>query len=104
MAKSSKKKRFASPLDRYDRRIVDELRVDGRLPVAELARRIGLSKTPTQMRLRRLVADGYIRSFRAVVDPMKLGAGHIAYAEVKLSDTREKALAEFRKAALREIE
>ena len=101
MAKSSKKKRFASPLDRYDRRIVDELRVDGRLPVAELARRIGLSKTPTQMRLRRLVADGYIRSFRAVVDPMKLGAGHIAYAEVKLSDTREKALAEFRKAALK---
>lgn len=89
-----------SPIDQIDRRIIDELRVDGRMPLVELARRVGLSKTPCQIRLRRLVADGYIRSFRAVVDSVKLGAGHIAFAEVKLSDTREKALDEFRRAVL----
>lgn len=89
-----------SQIDQIDRRIIEELRVDGRMAVTELARRVGLSKTPCQIRLRRLIEQGYIRSFRAVVDPMKLGIGHIAFAEVKLSDTREKALAEFRKAVL----
>jgi Lrp/AsnC family leucine-responsive transcriptional regulator len=88
-------------IDLIDRRIIDALRVDGRMPVAELARRVGLSKTPCQIRLRRLVDDGFIRGFRAMIDPMKLGIGHIAFAEVKLSDTRERALEEFRRAVVR---
>jgi len=95
------KQSINSPIDEIDRRIIDELRVDGRLPVSVLAARVGLSKTPCQLRLKRLIADGYIRSFRAVVDPMKLGVGHIAFAEVKLSDTREKALDAFRRAVLK---
>ncbi len=87
-----------SPIDLIDRKIIEALRGDGRMPVAELARRVGLSKTPCQLRLRRLVDGGFIRGFRAMIDPMKLGIGHIAFAEVKLSDTRERALAEFRRA------
>jgi len=90
-----------STIDLIDRRIIAALRVDGRMPVAELARRVGLSKTPCQIRLRRLVASGFIRGFRAMIDPMKLGIGHIAFAEVKLSDTRERALEEFRRAVIR---
>lgn len=88
-------------IDLIDRKIIDTLRVDGRIPVAELARRVGLSKTPCQIRLRRLIDDGFIRGFRAMIDPIKLGIGHIAFAEVKLSDTRERALAEFRRGVLR---
>jgi Lrp/AsnC family leucine-responsive transcriptional regulator len=84
-----------SPLDRIDLKIVEELRVDGRLSINELARRVGLSKTPCQARLKRLMADGVIRGFRAVVDPHKLGLAHIAFTQVKLSDTREKALEAF---------
>lgn len=90
-----------SPLDRIDRKIIDELRTQGRLSVVELARRVGLSKTPCQQRLKRLTEDGYIRGFRALIDPVKLGIGHIAFAEVKLSDTREKALAEFKAAVIK---
>lgn len=88
------------PLDRIDARIVEELRVDGRLSISELARRVGLSKTPCQARLKRLMADGVIRGFRAVIDPQKLGLAHIAFTQVKLSDTREKALEAFRRAVL----
>jgi Lrp/AsnC family leucine-responsive transcriptional regulator len=88
------------PLDRIDLKIVDELRVDGRISINELARRVGLSKTPCQARLKRLVADGVIRGFRAVIDPQKLGLAHIAFTQVKLSDTREKALDAFRRAVL----
>ena len=89
-----------------NRKIVEVLRGDGRVTITELANRVGLSKTPCQIRLRRLIDDGIIRGFRAVTDPVKLGLGHIAFAEVKLSDTRERALEEFAKAVMqvREIE
>ncbi len=88
-------------LDRFDRAILDILAVDGRLPITELAQRIGLSKSPTQARLKRLIAEGYIRGFRAILDPRKLGMDHVAFTEVKLSDTREAALEAFRQAVLR---
>ncbi len=88
-------------LDPFDRRIIDALRADGRLSVTELAKRVGLSKTPCQVRLKRLIDTGYILGFRAVVDPARLGLDHIAFTEVKLSDTREAALDEFRRAVLR---
>ncbi|PXA83443.1 ArsR family transcriptional regulator [Nostoc sp. 3335mG] len=92
---------MASDLDEFDRKIVAALRADGRMTVTDLADRIGLSKTPTQMRLKRLVDGGVIRGFRAIVDPARLGLDHVAFAEVKLSDTREKALGEFNAAVLR---
>ncbi len=96
-----KKSATHSQIDAFDRRIIEALREDGRMSVTELARRVGLSKTPCQVRMRRLMEEGYIRGFRAVIDPAKLGLDHIAFAEVKLSDTREAALGEFRRAVLR---
>lgn len=89
-------------LDRYDRAILNHLAADGRISIADLARRIGLSKTPTQARLKRLEATGIITGYRALVDPIRLGLDHVAFVEVRLSDTREKALAEFN-AAVRRI-
>ncbi|MEL6685698.1 MAG: AsnC family protein, partial [Pseudomonadota bacterium] len=41
-----------SDLDTFDRKILDILTVEGRISVTELARRIGLSKSPTQARLK----------------------------------------------------
>ncbi|WP_368184396.1 Lrp/AsnC family transcriptional regulator [Aestuariibius sp. HNIBRBA575] len=87
-----------SELDRFDRKILDILAVEGRISVTELARRIGLSKSPTQARLRRLEETGVIRGYRALFDPIRLGRDHVAFVEVKLSDTREKALGEFNQA------
>jgi len=82
-------------LDRHDRAILAELSGEGRMPVTELAARVGLSKTPCQVRLKRLIEEGYIRGFRADLDPGRLGLDHVAFAEVKLSDTREAALTAF---------
>ena len=96
------KHRKAVDLDSYDRRIVEVLAADGRISVTELAQRVGLSKTPCQVRMRRLVEAGVITGFRAVLDRAKLGMDHVAFAEVKLSDTREAALDEFN-AAVRRI-
>ncbi len=85
-------------LDDFDRRIIAALIEDGRMTVTDLAVAVGLSKTPCQVRLRRLVDDGVIKGFRAIVDPAKLGIDHISFTEVRLSDTRDAALAEFNRA------
>lgn len=82
-------------LDRFDRQIIDVLSREGRLPVTDLAKRIGISKSPCQARLKRLQQEGYILGFRAVLDPRKLGKEHVAFTEVTLSDTREVALRAF---------
>lgn len=86
---------FDGQIDLIDRKIIAALARDGRLPVTELAQVVGLSKTPCQQRLKRLREAGVIRGFRAVIDPGKLGLDHIAFVEVKLSDTREGALKAF---------
>ncbi|MGR3493671.1 Lrp/AsnC family transcriptional regulator [Citreimonas sp.] len=84
-----------SGLDRFDRAILAVLAAEGRVSITELARRIGLSKSPTQARLRRLEEAGVVRGYRAIVDPIRLGLDHVAFVEVKLSDTGEQALAAF---------
>lgn len=89
-------------LDQFDRRILEILSEDGRISVTDLADKVGLSKTPVNARLKRLVQDGFISGFRAVLNSQKLGMDHVAFAEVKLSDTRENALKEFN-AAVRRI-
>lgn len=88
-------------LDQFDRAILDILGQEGRIAIADLARRIGLSKSPTQTRLRRLEADGIITGYRALVDPIRMGLDHVAFVEVRLTDTREKALAAFNAAVMR---
>jgi len=89
-------------MDEFDHRIVAALVADGRMTVTDLARLVGLSKTPCQVRLRKLIARGVIRGFCAIVDAEKMGLDHVAFAEVKLNDTREQALKAFN-AAVRRI-
>jgi Lrp/AsnC family leucine-responsive transcriptional regulator len=93
-------------LDRIDRNILAALGRDGRMSMNELAEKVGLSKTPVQARVRRLEKDGIIRGYSAVVDRERIGEGHVAFVQVKLSDTRSAALDAFNKAvnAVAEIE
>ncbi|MFW2541407.1 Lrp/AsnC family transcriptional regulator [Primorskyibacter sp. 2E107] len=93
-------------LDGFDRAILMALAEEGRISVTELARRIGLSKSPTQARLKRLEESGVIRGYRAILDPIRLGLDHVAFVEVRMSDTREAALEAFNKAvaAIPEVE
>lgn len=85
-------------LDRFDRAILSVLSEEGRISITDLARRIGLSKSPTQARLRRMEQDGVIIGYRALLDPIRLGLDHVAFVEVRLTDTRETALAAFNRA------
>ena len=88
-------------MDRFDAAILTVLAEDGRISITDLAKRIGLSKSPTQARLRRLEDSGVILGYRALLDPIRLGLDHVAFVEVRLEDTREGALRAFNEAVSR---
>ena len=93
-------------LDQFDRAILRVLGDQGRLSIADLSQRIGLSKSPTQARLKRLEQTGIITGYRTLVDPVRLGLELVTFVEVRLTDTREAALSAFNEAvaAIGEIE
>lgn len=91
----------ATDLDRFDQEILRVLSSEGRISVTDLAHRIGLSKSPTQARLKRLEKSGVITGYRALFDPIRLGIDHVSFVEVRLDSTREEALAKFNAAVMK---
>lgn len=85
-------------LDGIDRRILDELQVNGRLSIVELAKRVHLTKTPCSERVRRLERAGIIRDYHAVLDPAKVGLNHVTVVHVSLVRTSDNSLDEFNRA------
>lgn len=71
-------------LDRTDRRILDLLQKEGRLTNVELAEKVALSPSPCLRRVRALEEAGVIRDYVALLDPMKVGLGLLAYVSVTL--------------------
>lgn len=85
-------------LDKLDMAILRELQKNARITVTELASRVGLSKTPCQIRMKRLEEQGYILGYIALIDQKKLGTKYVAFVQVSLSDTRTRALQAFNEA------
>lgn len=85
-------------MDRVDRRILKVIQTDGRLPVVDLAERVGLSKSPCLKRLRRLEKSGFILGYRAELDADKINQGYLVYVQVKLASTHRDALGKFNNA------
>lgn len=93
---------MTAPLDATDRKILHALVENARISITDLARRVGLSKTPVAARIKAMEEMGLITGYRATLSPLKLGLSHVTYVEVRLSDTRQKALEQFN-AAVRAI-
>ena len=89
-------------IDRIDRAILNELMKNSRITMMELSQKVGLSKTPITTRVKRLETEGIITGYHVGLSASRLGLEHIAFVEVRLSNTHEKALNEFNK-AVREI-
>lgn len=60
-------------MDAMDRAVVEALSADGRQSFAQLARKVGLSSSAVHERVNKLEASGVIASYRAVVDPSRVG-------------------------------
>lgn len=85
----------AKPLDRVDRQLLEELQRDGRMSIAELARRVHLSPTPCLERIKRLERDGVIRGYSAHLDPEHVGLPVLTFVEVAVDRTTPNVFEQF---------
>ena len=56
-------------MDDLDRRLIAQLRIDARAPIATLAKRLGVARGTVQNRLARLEADGTIAGYTVRLKP-----------------------------------
>ncbi len=84
--------------DAIDRRILDELQVNGRLSIVELANRVNLTKTPCSERVKRLEKSGVIEQYRAILNPNLIEMKQVTLVHITLNQTSDNALEEFNKA------
>lgn len=69
-------------IDDRDRFILSVLQSEGRVPNAEIARRIGMAPSAVLERIRKLEARGLIQGYEARVDPRTFGLTLTAFAYV----------------------
>ena len=83
--KQSQNGRFTGQFatDAVDRLLLGELQEQGRVSLAELGRRVGLSAPAVAERLQRLEAAGAILGYRALVDPRALGFSLTAVIRIR---------------------
>lgn len=82
-------------MDRFDERILHELKSGGKMSNVELAERIGLSPSATLRRVQELEKSGVIKGYRVVLDNSMLGVGFIAYVSIGLASHSKQAQHEF---------
>jgi Lrp/AsnC family transcriptional regulator, leucine-responsive regulatory protein len=75
----------ANLLDETNLRILGELQANGRLGLAELGRRIGLSAPAVGERVQRLERAGAIKGYHAELDPAALGFRVAAVVRIRPS-------------------
>jgi Lrp/AsnC family leucine-responsive transcriptional regulator len=72
-------------LDRIDRKILEILQRQGRIPMTELAQQIGLSTSPCTERVRRMEREGVITGYHARIDPQAVGKTLLVFVEITLA-------------------
>ena len=89
-------------LDRTDLRILRELQRDGRVPIVDLAKRVALSPTACQRRVRHLEEGGVIERYTALLNPAALGLEIQAFVQVRI-ERQSKDVTESFEAAVRKL-
>ena len=94
----------SSALDAIDRRILARLQRDATIQNQQLASEVGLSPSPCHRRVRALQDTGIIRGYVALLDGPAVGAGFLAYVDVRLERQAVEYSERFEKAALARAE
>ncbi|CUK10015.1 Leucine-responsive regulatory protein [Ruegeria denitrificans] len=82
-------------MDKIDQRILQELEINGRLSIVDLAARVNLTNTPCSERVKRLEKNGYIKGYCAIVDKERMGLALVTVVQVSLAATAEQSLGRF---------
>lgn len=78
-------------MDAVDRQILAVLQEDGRLPVAQVAEKVGLSRPAVAERIDRLQRSGVIRGTTLVVAPEALGRTLTAFVTARQRDPEDES-------------
>ena len=82
-------------IDKIDEQIISILAKNGRITLSDLAKKVNLTISPCQARLKKLENKKYILGYHARVNYEQLQRAHVAFVQVVLSDTRANALENF---------
>lgn len=85
-------------LDATDLEILSALQLAGRMPNAELARRLNLSPPAIHARIRRLEELGYIQQYVAILDRERLGFDMLCFVNITLQLHTREQVQQFRTA------
>jgi DNA-binding Lrp family transcriptional regulator len=80
--------------DNLDRVILEELQANGRISVADLARKIHLSQPAVHNRIKRLERDGIITNYVALLDREQVGYDLLCFVQIRLSPHTEAVIRE----------
>ncbi|MDO4696651.1 MAG: winged helix-turn-helix transcriptional regulator [Neisseria sp.] len=88
-------------LDKTDYKIISHLQENARIPMTELAEKVGLSTTPVTERVRRLEREGVITGYHAHLNPHALGQDLLVFVEIKLQSKSGNIFEDFRREVLK---
>lgn len=88
-------------LDKIDLKILKLLQQNARIPMTELAEKVGLSTTPVTERVRRLERDNLITGYHAHLNPHALGQSLLVFVELKLRSKSGNIFEDFKREVLK---
>ena len=88
-------------LDKIDLKILKLLQQNERIPMTELAEKVGLSTTPVTERVKRLERDSIISGYHARLNPHAVGQSLLVFVEIKLRSKSGNIFEDFRREVTR---
>ncbi|AXT54865.1 Lrp/AsnC family transcriptional regulator [Aquimarina sp. MMG015] len=84
-------------MDKTDRSILNLLQKDGKITIKEIAERLNLTTTPIFERVKKLEREGFIKSYKAILDRKKAGLQLMVFCNVTLNLHQTDYLKKFEK-------
>ena len=84
-------------MDDVDKKILSIIQKDATIPLSELSKKVGITKTPSWNRIRKMEEEGIIKSKVTVLDNKKINLNIVVFLSVSVSSHSEEWLIDFQK-------
>ena len=84
-------------MDTIDKKILEELQKNSSQPLSELSKKVGLSNTPCQNRIKKLEEEKIIKSKSIIIDNKKINLPITVFLSISIQNHTERWLKNFEK-------
>ena len=84
-------------MDDIDKKILSIIQKDATIPLSELSKKVGISKTPSWNRIRKMEEEGIIKSRVTVINKDKINLNITVFLSISVSSHSEEWLIAFKK-------